>query len=195
MDARAVANALLGLARAAGHPLDLVETMHLVYYAHGWHLGIADAPLIDEEIQARSNGPIVGSLYEEGRRICVNPIPGTFLFPDEETHVPATLAGATPFARALVERVWAVYGGRTDFELDQTIRGMGSPWKMTWLANLEGLRQLAIRNSELRTHFYAQRLRTAQPGGAPLDAIAREFPRDGYVHDSGLDAIVREPGG
>ena len=40
-----------------------MKVQKLVYYAHGWHLGLADAPLIGELVEAWRWGPVIRSLY------------------------------------------------------------------------------------------------------------------------------------
>ncbi len=177
IDARTVANVLLGLARRDGERLDLVRTMHLVYYAHGWHLAFTGRPLLDEEIQARDQGPIVSSLYEEGRRIGVNPIPDRFLFPDEDGRIVTAFAAAEAALERLVARVWTVYGPHTDYSLAQSVGGSGTPWKMTWLANMMGLRQVAIRNADIETYFIAQRHHNEfEYGESGIASIRYEHP-------------------
>jgi len=176
-DARVVANVFLTSARRDGERLDLARTMHLVYFAHGWHLGLAGEPLLDEEVQARDGGPIVGSLYEEGRRIGSNPIPEGFWFPGEDGSVVVTFAAADDGRGALVERIWSTYGRLADLRLAQIVAGSGTPWRMTWLANVAGLRQLAIRNADIERYFVAQRHRAEVTTNARgLDAIRGENP-------------------
>lgn len=170
-DARVIANDLLALARRDGERLDLARTMHLVYFAHGWSLGLTGRPLVDEEIQARDGGPIVSSLYEEGRRIGINPVPEGFWFPDEDGAVVALAAGAEA-AHALVNRIWGVYGPLTDLALAEMVAGSGTPWRMTWYANIAGLRQLAIRNADVERYFIALRHRgESERGLSGLGAI------------------------
>ncbi len=177
IDARTVANVMLRLARRDGERLDLVRTMHLVYYAHGWHLAFTGRPLLDEEIQARDQGPIVSSLFEEGRRIGVNPIPDRFFFPDEEGWIVTAFGEGQALLNTLAARVWTVYGAHTDYSLAQSVGGSGSPWKMTWLANMMGLRQVAIRNAEIERYFIAQRHHNELGDGATgIASIRYEHP-------------------
>ena len=41
-----------------------MKLQKLAYYAHGWNLGLTGEPLLDEQIQAWSYGPVVFSVYK-----------------------------------------------------------------------------------------------------------------------------------
>src|SRR5437762_397203 len=72
--ARALANTFLELAKEEGKSLSPLQLQKLVYYAHGWNLGIRNAPLIDAPIEAWRFGPVVQSLYHEFKEYGNNPI-------------------------------------------------------------------------------------------------------------------------
>ena len=72
--AKAVANVFLELADAAKQTLTPMKLQKLVYYAHGWYLGLTGRPLLDELIQAWSFGPVVRSLYNEFKEFGADPI-------------------------------------------------------------------------------------------------------------------------
>jgi uncharacterized phage-associated protein len=61
----AIANTFLRLARSAHQAIDPMKMQKLVYFAHGWHLGLKSLPLISEPIEAWDYGPVVASLYRE----------------------------------------------------------------------------------------------------------------------------------
>jgi uncharacterized phage-associated protein len=67
INALAVANHFLDIAEKAGQRLTPMKLQKLVYFAHGWHLGLTGEPLLDEEIQAWSFGPVVRSVYNAFR--------------------------------------------------------------------------------------------------------------------------------
>ena len=51
-DSRAVANYFLTKAKDAGKQLTPMQIIKLVYFAHGWSLGLLRSPLIDDQIEA-----------------------------------------------------------------------------------------------------------------------------------------------
>lgn len=51
-DSRAVANRLIEMADERGISLTIVHLVKLVYFAHGWHLGLFHRPLIRHAVQA-----------------------------------------------------------------------------------------------------------------------------------------------
>ena len=41
-----------------------MKVQKLVYFAHGWHLGITKKPLINEQVEAWPYGAVIPSLYD-----------------------------------------------------------------------------------------------------------------------------------
>ena len=60
----AVANVIIEYANAQGKPVTNLALQKLVYFAHGWYLGIAGVALIFEEVKAWKYGPVFPLLYE-----------------------------------------------------------------------------------------------------------------------------------
>src|SRR5262245_26249764 len=60
-----VANWLIERGLEDGRPVDPLKLQKLLYFAHGWHLAITGAPLLDEPIEAWQYGPVVSSIYHE----------------------------------------------------------------------------------------------------------------------------------
>ena len=67
-EAKAIANYFLEKAKAEGNSLTPMQVQKLVYFAHGWYLGLFGEPLIKESVQAWSYGPVIPSLYQEFKR-------------------------------------------------------------------------------------------------------------------------------
>jgi uncharacterized phage-associated protein len=137
---KAIANALLDMAEKAGKPLTQMKLHKLVYYAHGWNLALTGKPLIDETIEAWKYGPVVRSLYYEFRDVGSQPIPRKayeFDFVKGTTKFSFTVPiidANDEASKALMGRVWDVYGGLTAAQLSKMTHESGSPWAEVWTA-------------------------------------------------------------
>jgi len=73
-DPKAIANYFLELAERDNRPLSPMKIQKLIYYANGWYLGITGEPLIDEQVEAWTFGPVIPSIYREFREFGNRPI-------------------------------------------------------------------------------------------------------------------------
>ena len=167
--AKAVANALLDLAERAGRTINPMQLQKLVYYSHGWHLAVADRPLIDERVEAWTYGPVVPTLYHEFKRygsqaiterattvhLAVSPRTGRRTLIE---FIPANLEaeGADPSERAvsvgIIERVYRVYGGLTALQLSQMTHEPDGPWDKTRKSN-PGVHGVDIPDELIKAYF------------------------------------------
>lgn len=131
--AEAVANEFMKLAEHEQcSDFSPMKVQKLVYYAHGWHLGLFDTPLIREAIQAWKWGPVVPELYHEFREFGNEPIDRrarNMRWKDGD------LAEFEPEvdndqAKSLVAQIWKVYGGYSPVQLSNLTHENGSPWDM-----------------------------------------------------------------
>jgi uncharacterized phage-associated protein len=128
-----VANALIEIAAANGQQLDPMKLQKLVYIAHGWHLALADEPLIDSAVEAWKYGPVVPTLYQKTRRYGASPIDqklerGWF----EELTDSEDLTKRDKAAWGLLERVWEEYGRYSGVHLSAMTHKKGTPWYKAW---------------------------------------------------------------
>jgi uncharacterized phage-associated protein len=144
---KAVANFFLDLAAEAKKPITPMQIQKLVYFAHGWHLALTGRALVDEQVEAWPYGPVFPSLYHEFKKfgsgaitgratelsLEVNPKTGkrTIL----RSSIPSLDdAPATPereYAKAVIARVWEVYGSWTAVQLSQMTHVPDGPWDIT----------------------------------------------------------------
>lgn len=138
--AKAVANYFIALAKKRGEKLTPMKLQKLVYFAHGWHLALTEHPLIDEKVEAWQYGPVIPSLYHEFKSYGKGSIsePATdlddslnFVVPELPVDSPADL-----YAKALIEKVFDVYGKYSGIQLSNLTHIKGSPWEQTWQPNL-----------------------------------------------------------
>ena len=140
-NARAIANYFLERARREGKSLDQMKIQNLVYLANGWHLAIKGEPLIDEQVEAWGYGPVIPSVRDAFLQYGDQPIdvPASYFVPragankfDAIEEVVPTIDMANPpdldFVRALLDRVWNVYGKYTGIQLSNMTHEPGTPW-------------------------------------------------------------------
>lgn len=62
-DPRAVANKILEIATGMERRLTPMQLLKLVYFAHGWALGVRDRGLFEAPVKAWQYGPVVPDVY------------------------------------------------------------------------------------------------------------------------------------
>jgi uncharacterized phage-associated protein len=141
-DTKAIANYFLDLAQAEGKPLSPMKLQKLVYFAHGWYLGLTGKPLLDEAVQAWSFGPVIQSLYKEFLEFgaCdIDRIARTRVFTESPDildwkwsyHEPSLKESSNKdkdFVEHLLKRIWEVYSGYSAAQLSNLTHEPGSPW-------------------------------------------------------------------
>lgn len=164
---KAVANHFLGLRheRKRG-PVTQMKLHKLVYFAHGWHLGIKETPLLDEMVEAWDYGPVVPTLYYEFKAFGADPINRLAADFNHLTHaydiVPQVHSSDT-FVLELLDRVWEVYGVMSAGQLSALTHRTGSPWTATRNEH-PGIRRVDIPNRLIQQYF-ANKVKENQGGG------------------------------
>ena len=158
-----IANFILDLADRDDISVTPMQLQKLVYLAHGWHLGIAGEPLIDETVEAWKFGPVIPSLYQEFKRFGSGRIVG-----DRITHFQKDANGKPVlvkyelseddeealFARALIERVWKVYQCYSGVQLSILTHQQNTPWSDAWNEmETVKLKGKDIDNEKIKSHF------------------------------------------
>ncbi len=157
-DARAIANYFLDLAHKEGRSLDPMGIEKLVYFAHGWHLAVFDAPLVEQPIEAWNYGPVIRDLYQCFKEFGT----GWIRRPAAKNGVPSSIDAVeeTKQTRALINRVWSVYRHYSSIQLSNLTHVAGSPWTIT-RENEETI----IDNSLIEQYFKAQAVQNAAIAG------------------------------
>jgi uncharacterized phage-associated protein len=151
----AVANTFLHLGRQSRQVIDPMKMQKLVYFAHGWHLGLNESPLISEPIEAWDYGPVVASLY----RVLKPYGAGQILAPLED-FVPdprdgfrvVNLAVEDQQTQQFMQRVLEVYGQRSALQLSEMTHRPDTPWTMIRNA-YPGARGAVIPDSLMERYF------------------------------------------
>ncbi len=168
-DARAVANYFVQRAEAQGKPLTPIQAIKLVYFAHGWCLGLYERPLIDDEVEAWDYGPVVRPVYDAFKRFGNQPITELaketrFLEPGASRR--DVSANFSDEDRTLLDKIWATYGKFKGFQLSNLTHLPGTPWDVIYKEH----GQNAIIPDELIAEYFRKEARTnaskkAKPAG------------------------------
>ena len=171
VSAETVANYFIDKAEATGRSdLTPMKLLKLVYYAHGWHLGLWNMPLIEEKIEAWEYGPVVRELYLEFKEFGDHPITRKarqvrideqglkVVTPDiREVAPPQVREDVVPF----LDRVWDVYSEYTGIQLSNLTHQAGTPWHQvaTTVGDNLGHGYFQIPNKLIQDYFAAEAAR------------------------------------
>jgi uncharacterized phage-associated protein len=76
-----VASFFVKIINDSGDVITNLKLQKLLYYAQGWHLGLYDKPLFDDQIEAWVHGPVVRTVYNRFKRSGSMPINATIQIP------------------------------------------------------------------------------------------------------------------
>jgi len=162
-DPRAVANYFLDLAKANGQPIDPMKLQKLVYYAHGWYLALADAPLLDRSVEAWKYGPVIPVLYRTFQNYGAGPITEPARYSETQNDKillrPYRIddGGSSPsdnptYAERVMRRVWEQYGKFSAIQLSMMTHAPDTPWAEAWSHN-QGKRYVPIPDESIKQYF------------------------------------------
>ena len=169
--ADAIANFFLDRASESGRALTPMQIQKLVFYAHGWHLALdkQGRPLIRENVEAWRFGPVIRSLYGEfsqfrnsqishrarevrSQRLADGKLSFKIYEPSLENENPTDVD--PELARAILNRVWELYGGLSGYQLSNMTHAENEPWRIIQRAFQGNLpRGLHIPNETIRDCF------------------------------------------
>lgn len=154
-DAKAVANYFLDKAESSGTTLTPMKLQKLVFFAHGWHLGLNDEPLISDPIEAWQFGPVVPSLYHEFKHERAGAITGraTELDLEDFKYQAPTVRDDDIGAKKLMDSVWNTYGKLTAVQLSNLTHLPNSPWDLARKKYDGDMRSVPIDDDLIRTYF------------------------------------------
>jgi uncharacterized phage-associated protein len=160
---KAIANYFIDLAKKSDDPtrkkLTPMKLQKLVYFAHGWNLGLHHKPLIDEEVQAWRFGPVVNSIYHEFKRFGNDSINGYATDFDVNAPLddqPAPKISPSDPIVPLLDRIWEVYGKYTGVQLSNATHQPGTPWEKTRTQKGEDKKFVGIPDTTIE-HYFSER--------------------------------------
>lgn len=153
-----VANYFLNKSFAERRPITAMQLQKLVYFAHGWSLGLGSGPLIDEPVFAWKFGPVIDSLYHEFKSFGSSPIltRASFLDEDEKTGKWITTTPEIPeqeeLTKLLLDTIWDKYGHLDGVTLSQLSHDPKGPWTKVWQKSQNQFRN-EIPQQDIQTYF------------------------------------------
>lgn len=152
-NAIAVANFFVKKAMATGEVVTPMKVVKLVYIAHGWYLGLAGEPLINEQVEAWKYGPVVPSVYHSFRVYGsdnITKLSSVREASGEFTYRAVDNTALNPF----LEKVWDVYKALDGLQLSALTHQEDTPWFWAW--NKDGGKNVMgkpISNDAIELHY------------------------------------------
>ncbi len=150
-----VANAILSAAQDKGVSMSMMKLLKLVYFAHGWTLGLTGKPLCSDHAEAWRYGPVFRALYNSlpytGSQAVSFPVKNIF----------GGQRGNAEFSseeRSIISQVIDIYGNLGAFQLSDITHETGSPWDVT---KTESGYFSPISNDLIRDYFKSKAQQTA----------------------------------
>jgi uncharacterized phage-associated protein len=164
---KAVANEIIRQASELGiKDLTPMKLQKLIYYCHSWHLALFGDPLLSDEVQAWTYGPVIPDIYHEYKNYGNQPV----LTHAKELSIDGgQLMLREPFIPRddvkvinLIQEVLGSYGELTPIQISNLTHQESEPWKV--IANMypEKLpRNIQIPNELIKDCFIRMRTTTA----------------------------------
>lgn len=140
-DPKTAANEFINRGIREGKPLIHIEAQTLLYFSHGWMLGIHGRPFHNGIWEAWRYGPVLPEVYFNLKRHRGKPIA-----------TPIKGAPAEPFAEEEKAVMDIVYGYRTlgAYTLAGISQSKEGPWRQAWHGKGDGA---IIRNDIMQSYF------------------------------------------
>ncbi|GAB3913927.1 Panacea domain-containing protein [Larkinella knui] len=132
---------------AEGRPLTPMKLQKLIYMAHGLHLARHEKPLIAEQVQAWSYGPVIPDVYTRFKRFGNNPITTPIPTNDWDEELDRQAQDSINFA-------WDIAKDYNAIQLSNWTHVEGSPWYQSVSRNGDGtIEQEPIDNELIKDYF------------------------------------------
>ena len=134
----AIANEFIHKARESGQSFTHMQVQKLVYLAHGWSLGAGHGPLIDEQFEAWTFGPVERKLYDSLKKYGAGVVSELIRWGDDTPlndpeEFPFAFEQMDEFERELLPYVCDSYGKFHAFQLSALTHLDGTPWHTAYI--------------------------------------------------------------
>lgn len=150
----------------------------LVYFAHGWFLGLTGKPLVDSEYVATSTGPELPSLMRMMRPYGNSRITDLLRVLTPDPKVPGRATRAAPIIPAnsplnvVLSKVWKGLGRVGYYTLSDLSCAPYTPWASVWYsADKQARGQAIITDERLQAWFSERRQKIGGRMDISLDAL------------------------
>lgn len=152
----AIANEFLRKAGSAG--LTQMQLQKLVYFSHGWSLGLIGQPLTTDSPEAWPYGPVYSDLYQHtkffgrgqiNREITPDDDEPARFFMSHRSGASAYRANLNATERQIIDHVWSRYGKLSGPRLSALTHQPETPWSKTYGT----ARNKLISNDLVRDHY------------------------------------------
>ena len=145
-DSRSIANRLIDAGLAAESPLFPLQTIKLVYFSHGWMLGMYGRPLSKHAVRAWLYGPMIPEVYRALEEFGGDPVEIKIDIPGEEQEFDELEAD-------VIDQVYNQYGKLSSVRLAQIANASTTPWRQVWTR--EGM-DTVIPDDLIEKHYKKQ---------------------------------------
>lgn len=152
LSSEAVGNWFINKAKENGTSITAMKLQKLIFYAHGWCLALYSTPLVEDQVEAWTYGPVFPHIYHLAKSYGSQPI--TSLLNDFFSEPSLVPAGDPRIP--LLEKIWDVYGKYTALDLSEMTHEPGGPWDIT-VKNNPGRRGTDIPDTLLKDYFQSLR--------------------------------------
>jgi uncharacterized phage-associated protein len=122
-------------------PFTPMQIQKLVYFSHGWMLGIYNRPLLEKEFEAWRYGPVMPVVYYNLSYYGGDPVDDQIL---------AHVKDFDEDERDILDQVFDVYGEFGGVRLSRMTHVRGGPWDQIWRKHK---RQARIPNELIEKYF------------------------------------------
>lgn len=143
MNAIAVANEFVDLAKKENRDIKLLGLVKLTYLAHGFSLAANNEPLLDyryDSVEAWRYGPVIPSVYHTFKHNKSQPITEMAEIPqwDENGMIGDYMVPRVTDEKAkqIIRFVWNRYKNCKESELVSMLHRDGTPWKLCYVENM-----------------------------------------------------------
>lgn len=153
-----IANFFLGIAFAKYAEITPLKLQKLLYFAHGWHLVLEESgqPLLRENIEAWTYGPVVPSVYHEFKEFQNTPIDkyAYDMTSDFKLIIPKLFSEEVKILNSLLNKVWEIYAHHPATHLSNLTHLPGTPWRVIYERYGGNIPQdTVIDNDSIKKHF------------------------------------------